>query len=33
MIDEILSDLFYGGLILIFPIFAIIMQKIENKRQ
>ena len=32
MINEILSDLFYGGLILVFPIFALIMQKIEDKR-
>ena len=33
MIDEILNDLFYAGLILVFPIFALIMQKIEDKRQ
>ena len=33
MINEILSDLVYGGLILVFPIFALIMQKIEDKRQ
>ena len=32
MIDEILNDLFYCGLILVFPIFALIMQKIEDKR-
>ena len=33
MINEILSDLFYGGFILVFPVFALIMQKIEDKRQ
>ena len=33
MINEILSDLIYGGLILVFPVFAIIMQKIEDERQ
>ena len=33
MVNEILSDLFYAGLILVFPVFALIMQKIEDKRQ
>ena len=33
MINEIIADLIYGGLILVFPIFALIMQKIEDKRQ
>ena len=32
MINEIIADLIYGGLILVFPIFALIMQKIEDKR-
>ena len=33
MINEIIADLIYGGLILVFPIFALIMQQIEDKRQ
>lgn len=32
MINEIIADLIYGGMILIFPVSAIIMQKIEDKR-
>ena len=33
MINEVIADLIYGGIILVFPIFALIMQKIEDKRQ
>ena len=32
MINEIIADLIYGGIILAFPVSAIIMQKIEDKR-
>ena len=33
MINEILSDLFYAGLILVFPVSAIILQKIDNEEE
>lgn len=33
MINEIIVDLIYGGIILVFPVSALIMQKIEDKRQ
>ena len=32
MINEIIADLIYGGIILVFPVSALIMQKIEDKR-
>ena len=32
MINEIIADLIYGGMILVFPVFALIIQKIEDKR-
>lgn len=32
MINEIIADLIFGGIILAFPVSALIMQKIEDKR-
>lgn len=32
MINEIITDLIFGGIILVFPVSALIMQKIKDKK-
>ena len=33
MINEIIADLIFGGIILVFPVSALIMQKIDNEEE